>query len=205
MESPEASDRRTRRELRAAAAEQRRGGTSSSGFPDPSSIKSSLDTKLTTASSPLAVETRTTGKGTDRSEGLFPFRDAAEKMMIPGKRRVKDERQQQLPITVAERLHSIVFGSQQVSREVLAQWCHQGFRWFSLSLSLSRGSFLLTHLKLRGCRIHHIVLPRFAFVVVYYATEGYMFWLSELRKLHLNGQRNHKGLLLQMCECQRNS
>ncbi len=74
-----------------------------------------------------------------------------------------------------------------------------------LSLSLSRGSFLLTHLKLRACRSHHIVLPRFAFVVVYYATEGYMFWLSELRKLHVSGQRNHNGLLLQMCECQRNS
>jgi hypothetical protein len=151
MESPEASDRRIRRELRAAAAEQRRGVTSSSGFPDPSSIKSSLDTKLTTASSPLAVETRTTGKGTDRSESLFPFRDAAEKMMIPGKRRVKDERQQQLPITVAERLHSIVFGSQQVSREVLAQWCHQGFRWFSLSLSLSLSWLLFVNASQATC------------------------------------------------------
>lgn len=119
-ESPEAMDRRLQRELRAAAAEQRRVSALGGAF-DPSSsvqVDSSVAVPLT--------KLRTPTKLTDRSEGLAPLRDAAEKMNR-GKRRVEDERQQ-LPLRLAEQLYLLVFGTK-VSKDVLCQWCHQGFRF----------------------------------------------------------------------------
>ncbi|EFJ11004.1 hypothetical protein SELMODRAFT_271951 [Selaginella moellendorffii] len=44
---------------------------------------------------------------------------------------------EELPLPVAEQLHQMVFGPQ-VTREVLAQWCNQGFR-FSSDLETSLG------------------------------------------------------------------
>ena len=108
-ETSEAMDRRLQRELRAAAAEQRR--LSALGPLDvSSSVKLRTPTKLT--------------------EGLAPLRDAEKRTtMNRGKRRVEDECQQ-LPLRVAEQLYMLVFGSQ-VSKDVLCQWCHQGFRFES--------------------------------------------------------------------------
>lgn len=119
-ESPEAMDRRLQRELRAAAAEQRR--VSALGALDPSSSVQ-VDVPLT--------KLRTPTKLTDRSEGLAPLRDATAEKTNRGKRRVEDERQQ-LPLRLAEQLYLLVFGTK-VSKDVLCQWCHQGFR-FDISL-----------------------------------------------------------------------
>lgn len=115
-ESPEAMDRRLQRELRAAAAEQRR--VSALGALDPSSSVQ-VDVPLT--------KLRTPTKLTDRSEGLAPLRDATSEKTNRGKRRVEDERQQ-LPLRLAEQLYLLVFGTK-VSKDVLCQWCHQGFRF----------------------------------------------------------------------------
>lgn len=115
-ESPEAMDRRLQRELRAAAAEQRR--VSALGALDPSSSVQ-VDVPLT--------KLRTPTKLTDRSEGLAPLRDASAEKTNRGKRRVEDERQQ-LPLRLAEQLYLLVFGTK-VSKDVLCQWCHQGFRF----------------------------------------------------------------------------
>jgi hypothetical protein len=120
-ESPEALDRRVQRELRAAAAEQRRLsalGTTTPGTHDPSS--SSLSLENTLAASPIP-------KLPDRSEGLNPLRDTAAEKTNRGKRRVEDERQQ-LPLRTVEQLYTLVFGTK-VSKDVLSQWCHQGFRF----------------------------------------------------------------------------
>ncbi|XP_024378106.1 uncharacterized protein [Physcomitrium patens] len=120
-ESPEAMDRRLQRELRAAAAEQRR--LSALGTLDPSSSVS-VDN---TVASPL-TKLRTSTKPTDRFEGLVPLRDAVEKTNSNrAKRRVEDE-PQQLPLRVAEQLHMMIFGGN-FSKDVLCQWCHQGFRF----------------------------------------------------------------------------
>lgn len=134
-ESPEALDRRVQRELRAAAAEQRRLsalGTTIPGTHDPSSSSLSLENSL--AASPIAsarhrlVEPRVaTTKLPDRSEGLNPLRDTAAEKTNRGKRRVEDERQQ-LPLRTVEQLYTLVFGTK-VSKDVLSQWCHQGFRF----------------------------------------------------------------------------
>jgi hypothetical protein len=64
---------------------------------------------------------------------------------------------------------------------------------FQVVLSFSRGSFLLTHLKLRACRSHHIVLPRFAFVVVHYTTEGYMFLAFRTEKIAYEWTKKPQG------------
>ncbi|XP_024376405.1 uncharacterized protein [Physcomitrium patens] len=120
-ESPEAMDRRIQRELRAAAAEQRR--VSAVGILDPSSSVS-VDS---TVASPF-TKLRTPTKLTDREEGLASLRDDAEKANVNrGKRRVEEERQQ-LPLRLAEQLYMLVFGAN-VSKDVLCQWCHQGFRF----------------------------------------------------------------------------
>ncbi|KAL2649670.1 hypothetical protein R1flu_017798 [Riccia fluitans] len=124
-ESAEARDRRVQRELLAAAAEQRRTRLSMArpGFVDVSS-SSQIDI--------LVNEHRTPSKGAaaqiqDRMQGgQASVRELGEKSMR-GKRRVEDERQQ-LPYRLAEQLHTMVFGTN-VSKDVLAQWCNQGFRF----------------------------------------------------------------------------
>ncbi|KAG6549759.1 hypothetical protein Mapa_008739 [Marchantia paleacea] len=125
-ETAEARDRRLQREILAAAAEQRRtrsmarGG--SPGFIDPS-ISSSSQVNVSN-------EHRSPGKIAapvqDRLQGQAGVRELGEKS-VRGKRRVEDERQQ-LPYRVAEQLHTMVFGTN-VSKDVLAQWCNQGFRF----------------------------------------------------------------------------
>lgn len=124
-ESPEAMDRRLQRELRAAAAEQRR--VSALGTLDPSS-------SVQVDAIPL-TKLRTPTKLNDRSEGLAPLRDATAEKTNRGKRRVEDERQQ-LPLRLAEQLYLLVFGTK-VSKDVLCQWCHQGFRFDALSSHFS--------------------------------------------------------------------
>jgi hypothetical protein len=64
-------------------------------------------------------------KLTDRSEGLAPLRDVTAEKTNQGKRRVEDKRQQ-LQLRLAEQLYLLVFGTK-VSKDVLCQWCHQGF------------------------------------------------------------------------------
>lgn len=131
-ETSEAKDRRLQRELRAAAAEQRR--VSAIGTLDPTSSIALENLSSSPSLTDFRAEPRVASKVPNRSEGLVPLRDAAEKTNR-GKRRVEDERQQ-LPLRLAEQLHTIVFGRPEVLKDVLAQWCHQGFR-FRLTTLLS--------------------------------------------------------------------
>lgn len=128
-ETADARNRRLLREVLAAAAEQRRIKSTvwgpSPGVIDASTSSSSHSKGVNDSRSPTTVAASVQ----DRVPGSPPqkscTRDLGEKS-ARGKRRVDDDRQY-LPYRLAEQLYTMVFGTS-FSRDVLAQWCNQGFR-----------------------------------------------------------------------------
>ncbi|CAM6105339.1 unnamed protein product [Calypogeia fissa] len=138
-ETADARNRRLQRELLAAAAEQRRtktaawGGSLSGAMdaPVPSSSLEVVSDSRSPSGVAAPVQDRVSGSSLQISSG----REVGEKI-VRGKRRVDDDRQY-LPYRLAEQLYTMVFGTN-FSKDVLAQWCNQGFR-FSSDLETSLG------------------------------------------------------------------
>ncbi|KAJ7513470.1 hypothetical protein O6H91_23G000900 [Diphasiastrum complanatum] len=147
VETAEARERRLQRELRAAAAEQRRIvpknilASSSKNLvknsaeePEGSSVSrpqadqgSSDFLRKPSSSGPGSCSlSKNIASVVDKYHGLGQQAmkgDCGEKVARP-KRRVEEERHQ-LPYQMAEQLYNMVFGTR-VYKDVLAQWCNQG-------------------------------------------------------------------------------
>ncbi|KAH9321768.1 hypothetical protein KI387_016407 [Taxus chinensis] len=114
-ESSEASARRLQRELLAAAAEKR----------------------MLSVQKPISQ----TGSRNIHMQQVSGLAEAKERPVLAGKlptpqvfrgKRIMDEEGQSLSVQQSEQLYNMVFGPQ-VTKDILSQWCNQGFRFSSES------------------------------------------------------------------------
>ncbi|XP_057841159.2 uncharacterized protein LOC131050879 [Cryptomeria japonica] len=113
MEGSEASARREQRELRAAAAEKR--------------MLSAQTPLVQTVSPPVHMQQGSVKA--EVKERPLTVEKSSPQQVYRGKRSI-DEDSQGLSVQQSEQLYSMVFG-RQVTRDILSQWCNQGFRFSS--------------------------------------------------------------------------
>lgn len=131
VESEEARARRTQRELRAAAAEQRMLASQkdpSSPSPVRQQASSSAEVMSRSPISSMSPQAATSDSCGSALAGRAAVASHGERG-VRGRKSIGDI-SQQLPLRVAEQLFTMVFGTR-VPPDVLAQWCHQGFRFSS--------------------------------------------------------------------------
>eukprot|EP00249_Psilotum_nudum_P014067 c24646_g1_i1 orf=494-2491(+) len=129
-ESSDARDRRMQRELRAAAAERRMLANKelcSSSLFEQQALSPEKCSRIPQTMFPPHASSKPSSSGkVSGSERHGNPRDDGDRG-TRGRRKVSDIGEQ-LPFHVADQLFTLVFGSN-VSKDVLAQWCNQGFRF----------------------------------------------------------------------------